>query len=145
MWSPQHVRTSTLDRSPVHHRATQRQAIIHTFRIVKKIHSYPYLHDVSLPLHSDKYACQNSWQEISASLETSVHGGRCWRNGVGAPYTGKYANNDAHHGAASVNVWLKKKHIPGLSLAPWFLLTVISSRSSAPLINHLLSHRFRNQ
>uniref|UniRef100_A0A1A8M2Y1 MADF domain-containing protein n=2 Tax=Nothobranchius pienaari TaxID=704102 RepID=A0A1A8M2Y1_9TELE len=41
-------------------------------KLIDQVRNYPHLYDVSLPLHSDKYACQNSWREISDNLQSDA-------------------------------------------------------------------------
>ncbi|KAL7381615.1 hypothetical protein ABVT39_008474 [Epinephelus coioides] len=41
-------------------------------KLIDQVRNYPHLYDVSLPLHSDKHACNNSWQQISVVLEFYV-------------------------------------------------------------------------
>lgn len=67
-------------------------------RLCEQVRNYKYLHDDAVPLHSDKYACSNSWQEISKVLGVEVetckakfatatsrlctHGRKWWKNGA---------------------------------------------------------------
>ncbi|KAF7221764.1 uncharacterized protein [Nothobranchius furzeri] len=41
-------------------------------KLIDQVRIYPHLYDVSLPLLSDKYACQNSWREISDNLQSDA-------------------------------------------------------------------------
>ncbi|XP_061567216.1 uncharacterized protein LOC133421580 [Cololabis saira] len=37
-------------------------------KLAELVRNYDHIYDVSLPLHSDKHACQNTWREIGAVL-----------------------------------------------------------------------------